>query len=78
MYEGLEICLSRHQYIQGFEVPLLVLFTTNLKGSHNENMYASTTVTKNRSKRQSLKKEEKRKRLFDKHEANFLSCLRIM
>jgi len=26
----------RHQYIQGFEVPLLVLFTTLLKGTHNE------------------------------------------
>ena len=29
-------CHSRHQYIQGFEVPLLVLFTTHLEGSHNE------------------------------------------
>ena len=47
-------------------------------GSLEKQMYASTTVTKNRSKRQSLKKEEKRKRLFDKHEVNFLSSLRIM
>ena len=28
--------LSSDQYIQGFEVPFLVLFTTNLEGSHNE------------------------------------------
>ena len=27
---------SSDEYIKGFEVPLLVLFTTNLEGSHNE------------------------------------------
>ena len=30
------LCLFRDHYIQGFEVPLLVLFTTNLEGDHNE------------------------------------------
>ena len=28
--------LFRDHYIQGFEVPLLVLFTTNFEGDHNE------------------------------------------